>query len=356
MPEVYNNPNVMKRTMACSRRCSGWAAVVSTTGALAIGCCGCATAAAGPDFNHWLALKLNARLPAVEQRLRDISSEMAGLPVLTDMDALGSHGFHSNFTGDSEGNWFEITWDEPRSIDGIALMPTRLTTQSGDTSNYGFPNRIRVEAMVPGGTQPVVIAELTRQPPRFPPRGSGVFRNSAHRGAVAAFHPDRPAETSGETGSLFLVVRAHGVSRGTEHRPRGGSILSAPFSIDAEVGWNIRYLTDGQSPLGPARGAARRAQSWLARGHRGNRHVVNLGGHRPGCGSPGRCGAHHRRPRGFAGQRPGLRVSREFQHRGQAGRRPGRLGNSLGQRRGTVFRIRATIPSSCVFPGPPHAM
>jgi signal transduction histidine kinase len=250
MPEVYNNPNVMKRTMACSRRCSGWAAVVSTTGALAIGCCGCATAAAGPDFNHWLALKLNARLPAVEQRLRDISREMAGLPVLTDMDALGSHGFHSDFTGDSEGNWFEISWDTPRSIDGIAVVPTRLTTQSGDMSNYGFPNRLRVEAVVPGGTEPVMIAELKDSHLDFRRGDPAFFTTPATTVLSLRFIPIDLPTLPGKTVRFFSVSELMVFQGERNIAPEG--VLSAPYSIDAEVGWNIRYLTDGQSPLGPA--------------------------------------------------------------------------------------------------------
>lgn len=161
LPGVYDNRKVMKRTLACFRPRVGRAPFVSRIGTLAIACCASLTAVAGRDFNHRLALRLDRRLPAVEQRLRAISGEMAKLPVLTDMDALGSHGFHSDFTVDSEGNWFELSRETTRMIDGIALVPTRLTTQSGDMSNYGFPNRIRVEAAVPGSTERVVIAELT---------------------------------------------------------------------------------------------------------------------------------------------------------------------------------------------------
>jgi hypothetical protein len=65
----------------------------------------------GEGFDHWLASRLSSHLPVVERRLAEISKEMEGMPVLPDLDSLGTHGFHSNFTGGSEENWFEIAWD-----------------------------------------------------------------------------------------------------------------------------------------------------------------------------------------------------------------------------------------------------
>jgi signal transduction histidine kinase len=249
LPGVYDNRKVMKRTLACFRPRVGWAPVVSRIGTLAIACCGSLTAAAGRDFNHRLALRVDPRLPAVEQRLRAISGEMAKLPVLTDMDALGSHGFHSDFTVDSEGNWFELSWETPRMIDGIALVPTRLTTQSGDMSNYGFPNRIRVEGALPGGKERVVIAELTDSHLDFR-RGDPVFfavpPNTVQ--ALRVIPIDLP-KFPGKQVRFFSVSEIMAFQGDRNIAPEGS--LSAPFSIEAEVGWNLRYLIDGQTPLGP---------------------------------------------------------------------------------------------------------
>jgi hypothetical protein len=96
------------------------------------------------------------------------------LPTVPDLDSLGIHGFHSDFTEDSEGNWFSMAWDTPPFIDGIAMIPTRLTTQSGEMSNYGFPVSLRVEAMLQGVTQPVMIAEMNDSHLGFR-RGDPVF-------------------------------------------------------------------------------------------------------------------------------------------------------------------------------------
>ena len=201
------------------------------------------------DFNHRLALSFSSRLQQVEDRLEEISGELKDLPVLSDMDSLGSHGYHSNFTLESEENWFEITWSSPQTVDGIAVVPTRLTTQSGEMSNYGFPNKLRVEAMKPGEEAPVVIAELADSRLDFR-QGEPVFF-SIHAADVISIRfipvdlPHLPGKQV-RFFSLSEVMVFHG-----ERNVAPNGKLSANFSIDAEAGWNIQYLTDGQSPLGP---------------------------------------------------------------------------------------------------------
>jgi signal transduction histidine kinase len=205
--------------------------------------------ARGDGFDHWLASRLSSRLPVVERRLAEIATEVQGLPVLPDMDSLGTHGFHSNFTSGSEENWFAIAWTTPQTIDGIALLPTRLTTQSGETSNYGFPNALRVEAMVPGSRDPIVLAELPDSHLNFR-RGDPVFFEIPPTEVLSLrFIPIDLPKFPGKHVRFFSVSELM-VFQGERNIAPDGN-LSAAFSIDAEFGWNLRYLVDGQSPLGP---------------------------------------------------------------------------------------------------------
>ena len=203
----------------------------------------------GKGLDHWLATRLNPRLALVEQRLAEIASLVDGLPRLPDMDSLGTHGFHSNFTFESEENWFEISWEKPQVIDGIALLPTRLTTQSGDTSNYGFPNALRVEAMLPGAQEPTVIAELANSHLDYR-RGDPVFFEIPPTELLSLrFIPIDLPTLPGKHVRFFSVAELM-VFQGKQNIAPTG-MLSAAYSIDAEFGWNLRYLVDGQSPLGP---------------------------------------------------------------------------------------------------------
>jgi signal transduction histidine kinase len=206
--------------------------------------------AAELEVGHWLASRLSENFVTTERRLGEIAAELQTLPVMPDLDALGTHGFHSNFTGDSEGNWFEISWDQPQRIDGLAMIPTRLSTQSGRRSNYGLPNRMRIEALLPGATGRVVLAEIddTRLDLR---RGDPVFLELAAVEVVALrFVPIDLPTLPGKTVRFFSLAELM-VFDGPENIAGEGR-FNASFTIDTEVGWNIGYLVDGQSPLGPA--------------------------------------------------------------------------------------------------------
>lgn len=232
------------------RTIAAWIRGVVATFTACAPCLDAAVPGSDPDsFTHRLAIRLSDRLARIEERLASIDREMRGLPVLPDMDALGTHGFHSNFTEDSESNWFRIAWKQPRRIEGIALIPTRQTTQSGEMSNYGFPRSLRVEAGIPGNAQPVVIAELHDSHLDFR-RGEPVHFALAPTTVewLRVVPTDLPVFPGKSV--RFFSVSEFLVFDGERNIAPEGS-LTAQFSIDAEVGWNLRYLVDGQSPLGP---------------------------------------------------------------------------------------------------------
>jgi hypothetical protein len=204
---------------------------------------------AAENLEYRLASLWKPEIRSIDQRLTSIHEEMAGLPQMPDMDSRGTHGFHSDFTLDSESNWFRIDWETPREIDAIALIPTRLTTQSGEMSNYGLPNRLRVEAGLPGSDDPVVIAEVadTRLATR---RGEPVFIGIPPTEVLwLRFIPVDLPTFPGKQVRFFSIAEALVFTGDENIAPQGK--LSARFSIDAETGWNLRYLVDGQSPLGP---------------------------------------------------------------------------------------------------------
>ncbi len=201
------------------------------------------------EIEYRLATWWKPELISIDHRLATIHKEIQGLPQMPDMDARGTHGFHSNFTLDSESNWLRIDWAEPREIEAVALIPSRLTTQSGDMSNYGLPHRLRIEAGLPGKDEPVILSEVadSRLATR---RGEPLF---------IEFPPVRvlwlrlvPVDLPTLPGKLvrfFSAAEALVFEGENNIAPQGN--LSAHFSIDGESGWNLRYLTDGKSPLGP---------------------------------------------------------------------------------------------------------
>ena len=129
------------------------------------------------------------------------------------------------------------------------MIPTRLTTQSGEMSNYGFPASLRIEAMVPGGKQSVVLAEM-KDGHLDSRRGDPVFFEVPPTEVVSLrFIPINLPRFPNKHVRFFSLSELL-VFQGERDIAYEGH-LSAHYSIDAEVGWNLRYLVDGQSPLGP---------------------------------------------------------------------------------------------------------
>ena len=213
--------------------------------------CGCLTVGAreGAGGTRGFADRFFPRLKQIEARLRQIDGEMRNLPVMSDIDAGGTHGFHSNFSLKSEEHWFEMRWNDPQTIDGIAMIPTRITTQSGLRSNYGFPISMRIEATRQGGEKRFILAEIadTRLDLR---RGEPLFLDVMAEGITSLRFVPRILPTLPGKYVRFFSLAEVMVYQGQRNIARTAS-LSANFSIDGEVGWNINYLTDGQSPLGP---------------------------------------------------------------------------------------------------------
>jgi hypothetical protein len=203
----------------------------------------------GFQVRRGISARFSRRLDQIEARLVEIDREMATLPVMPDIDALGTHGFHSNFSPESEEHWFEISWGAPQSLDGIALVPTRITTQSGIRSNYGLPARLRIEATRAGEAERFVLIETgdTRLDLR---QGEPLFLDVKATGITSLRVIPIDLPTLPGKPVRFFSLAEFMVYQGETNIARDGA-LRANFSIDGEVGWNISYLIDSQSPLGP---------------------------------------------------------------------------------------------------------
>jgi signal transduction histidine kinase len=204
--------------------------------------------AAAGTLHEWPE-RLSPRLNEIEKRLAEIETELKTLPAMSDIDARGTHGFHSNFSLESEEHWFEMSWPQAMAIDGIAMIPTRITTQSGLRSNYGLPVRMRIEATRKGKKERFVLAEVadTRLKLR---RGEPLYLDIKAEDitSIRVIPIDLPT-LPGKKVRFFSLAEIL-VYQGDVNIAREAK-FRASYSIDGEVGWNIHYLTDEQSPLGP---------------------------------------------------------------------------------------------------------
>ncbi|MFM2169899.1 MAG: hypothetical protein RI957_128 [Verrucomicrobiota bacterium] len=197
---------------------------------------------------RWAAMRFTD-LSQFETRMVEVDREIRGLPRASDQDARGTHGYHSDFTTDSRSNWIELSWPSGQWLDALALIPTRINTQSGVFANYGFPRSFVVDAIDVQGRS-VRIAEVgdTRLDLRW---GDPLLLNfpRCHLRSLRMIPTDLPELKDKKNVRGFALAEClafdHGVNCAS------AAELKAAYSIDGESGWNIRYLTDMQSPLGP---------------------------------------------------------------------------------------------------------
>ena len=219
---------------------------------LALLCCGLSACGSSSSktqgIARWLALRLT-HLSDYETRLNDIDREICNLPRSSDIDARGTHGYHSDFTTDSRANWIELTWPSGQWVDSIAIIPTRINTQSGVFANYGFPRSLVVEATdLLGQRSEIALVDDTRLDLRW---GDPLFMSFERRliRSLRITPTDLPELQDKKNVRGFALAECLVFDQQVNRAP--AAILTSAYSIDGEAGWNLRYLTDLQSPLGP---------------------------------------------------------------------------------------------------------
>lgn len=196
-----------------------------------------------------IATSLSSRFRLINERLSQVDATLEKLPTVSGTDALGSRGFHSNFTKFLSDHWLELTWDSPQRFDSIALVPTRLTNQSGDATNYGFPESFLIEAtrFKDGETFTLIKVDNTRLSLR---RGEPLLLNVSAAGIKSLRIVPLKLTPLGDKNELFLSLAEWMVFQKSTNIARKG-VFSAKASTEGEYGWGLRYLNDEQTVLGP---------------------------------------------------------------------------------------------------------
>ena len=190
---------------------------------------------------RWGALRFTP-LSHYELRLSEIDREIRHLPQASDLDARGTHGYHSNFTADSRSNWFELHWPDGQWVDSLALVPTRINTQSGTFANYGFPRSLVIEALDMQDKRIVLATvEDTRLDLRW---GDPLFLSFPRQQIrnLRVIPTDLPQLMDKKNVRGFSLAECFVFNQRVNCAPDAS--LQAAYSIDGEAGWNIRYLTD----------------------------------------------------------------------------------------------------------------
>jgi signal transduction histidine kinase len=196
-----------------------------------------------------IASKCSSRYLTISKRLKEIDATMKKLPVLSDIDALGSHGFHSMFSPILTDHWLEISWPSPQRFDGMALVPTRLTTQSGQASNYGFPEAFRIEATRNGDGKRFILIEVLDTHLKLR-QGEPLYLDVNATDIRSLRIVPLKLPHLGDKNELVFSIAEWMVFRSLTNIARNAK-FSAKGSTEGEYGWGLRCLNDEQTALGP---------------------------------------------------------------------------------------------------------
>ncbi len=234
----------------------------STTGqALRCGAVFLALTGAGlADEAGWeerLARACSERLRKIDRELAELTPQLENLPKVPIDDQGGSGGYASLQTSAvpaaNSRNAVEVRWQEPATVEMVALVPARRYDAAGLDAQYGLPEDFTVELIdAKGGVVGTVARERGARThpvrrghpfvyPVSPPVTAVGLRITATR-----LHPD--PENIGSFvhawAEAFAFEGVRNVALTAEVRNLGGSAPPSPWH------WKAAFLVDGQTPLG----------------------------------------------------------------------------------------------------------
>lgn len=213
--------------------------------------------AAEAGWDEKLAELFSKRLREIRPELKSLEPQLAKLPKIPLDDQGGTGGYSGIYPSavppDGQHFAMEVRWENPATVDMVALVPARRYDASGLDAQYGVPEDFVVELIDADGAVIRKVAEErnTKEDPVrrghpfvyavSPPVDAAGLRISALRlspdyeGEATFVHAWAEAQVfSGET-NLAMGGKVESI---------GGGSPSAPWH------WNNAFLVDGETPLG----------------------------------------------------------------------------------------------------------
>lgn len=218
------------------------------------------TAAGLADEAGWeerLARACSERLRQIDRELAELTPQLESLPKVPIDDQGGSGGFaslqSSAVPAENSRCAVEVRWQEPATVEMVALVPARRYDAAGLDAQYGLPDDFTVDLIDAKGEVVAIVARErgTRADPIrhghpfvypvSPPVAAAGLRITATR-----LHPD--PENIGSFvhawAEAFAFEGERNVALTAEVRNLGGSAPPSPWR------WQTAFLVDGQTPLG----------------------------------------------------------------------------------------------------------
>ncbi len=195
-----------------------------------------------------------ARASVTERPLADLKEEIETtrlrldeLPLRLIRESGGTLGFEATRKGD--GTWVEVDLLETRPFDTIMLIPTVAISESKESSNYGFPDRLQVRIYTrPDDKTGTLLFDSAVTPLNVLPNQSPVIidcpGSSARRIRITAHGLPDFREAPLNVFSLSEVL----VFDDNRNLALGKPVTGAG-STEHRPLWSRKYLTDGYMPF-----------------------------------------------------------------------------------------------------------
>jgi len=201
---------------------------------------------------HRLAVRVarvfSPEMRRTEERLEQLTGELAGLPELSEAPLASRYGYRSETLLEQETpQWVQLDLGRSQRIDQIVAVPTHIPSLGKRGEGYGFPLRFKIEVAddleMEGA---VTVVDRTAEDVESPGRYPVICRLEPVQGRYLRFTSTRhfPVE-EGFIWALEELVVLSGNNSVAEGKAR-----KASNSLDLFPNWSVNRLNDGQSALG----------------------------------------------------------------------------------------------------------
>ena len=198
------------------------------------------------ELEKKFATAMTPEATALEQRIKDLSVELAATPV-DEARRSGTLGYHTQITGRPDvTKWVQVDLGQSRPIDEVILVPAYVVYGGHPGPGFGFPPRFRVEISdQPDFARSTVLADHTladfANPGDVPVRITAGGKSGRYVRVTATRLWKRTGDWCMALGELVALSDGTDVAR--------GAAVSALDSIEAAPSWAQVNLVDGYSSL-----------------------------------------------------------------------------------------------------------
>ena len=192
----------------------------------------------------------NADLRAAEGSLTKHRTELAALGNPVVGNTVPQLGYQTNQkpAPPPESPWVQVDLGSTQRLDQVALVPVIVDFQPIERGAYGFPRRFRVDVSNDASFSSFAPL-LVHTDDDFPPPGIGPVVIPAG-GCEARYIRVTVTRLAEENKTFFYALAELIALQGNRNVALGGKV-SGSDSVNIAPRWNMEFLTDGRTPLGP---------------------------------------------------------------------------------------------------------